>query len=431
MFDDDFRDDLAGDLNNDPARTARTARAARAAHAAHDFPRDDSHRDDPLPQDLPDTCADLADLADACASSSSDTSPLPDLIPNLFPRRSLNLLVHLPFTGATRFLLPQLANYADQLPFLNLAPVSSPDQLGMILCARDPRDTRHRLHQLGLDRLLAPGVLPIVKRPVTTVSAEKGTRSGGSGGSAGSTSSHPSSPPDLSLCDISALYRMLLDRQAREWQFQCAHTPSTFPRPAAPRRPRFLIIESIHLLVPPTKLNDPHAVAELSNQLKQFCEDRDCTILGTLPISKTRGDASYKRLSEKIYGSIQWATAASSLLFFEEVDTYPVYRRVTLASKAARGPLAPLWATFNDVGALIIAPQPARPGDGKRAQLYAMLAEEPDETVRTRADFQSWGLQLAYSESTVDRWIAHAVKEGRLMRIGTGPTTAYQKARVN
>ena len=116
MFDDgrdDHFDDLTSDPNSDPTF-------------------DDIH------EDTHEASMDYLNDLHGLPPSISGTVALPDpdiiaspIIPGLFPRNTISFLVHTPFSGSTRFILPQFDNYAAGLPFLGFAVPDKPEQLGM------------------------------------------------------------------------------------------------------------------------------------------------------------------------------------------------------------------------------------------------------------------------------------------------------------
>jgi hypothetical protein len=375
MFDDD-RDDHFDDLTSDPNS---------------DPTFDDIH------EDTHEASMDCLNDLHGLPPSISGTVALPDpdiiaspIIPGLFPRNTISFLVHTPFSGSTRFILPQFDNYTAGLPFLGFAVPDKPEQLGMILCSRDRIETKVMLHDLDLSHLSAPGTFPVVKW-------------------------------SCNLDDqIEPLHEFPLEASYKE-----------LTRLADGREPRFLLVESIQLLAPQNKLNDPHAVVDLFNRLKQFCRDRDCTILGTAIMSKTESSDRRKHIPYRIYGAAQWTMGASSIIALEEYNDTSTLRKVVILSKTAHQKTPPLWVDFDLQGRLMPCAAPENRRDTAQSKLDETLAIAEPGAQFTRADFLNWGESLGVGTRTIDRWIQACVQFQILKKEGSTTGAIYTKSRPN
>jgi len=337
-------------------------------------------------------------------------------IPGLLPPHSINLMIYSPFSGSTRFLLPQLDNYAAGLPLLGRFPLPGlPKQLGMILCARFEDETRQRIEELALDHLTEQA-FPIVKWEAVQKECqnrwERGRDGGGGGG--GSDSGRDR------FEDQAEFYKLMLEASYDRLTLL-----------AGGRAPRLLIIESIHGMVPPTKLSDPHTIIKFYNDLKEFCHSKDCTILGTVIASKTKQGNHYEDVPHQIYGSVQWAVGTSCLIKLSSYSRKSTVRRVTVFAKAARESIGPLYADFGEYGRLNLCAAPEVYADSKQGRLDGRLDEAGGGTEFGRSEFLDWGSEMDMSIRTVDLWIAAKVASGELVRRGSARAAVFQKPQVN
>src|ERR1700690_473509 len=152
-------------------------------------------------------------------------STLPDIVPGLFPRETISLLVHAPHVGAKRFILTQLNNYAnltDDLPFLDIGIIGPREQLGMILVSGFEDEIQRHLTEPNLEHLTKKS-FPRVKWT--------------------GLEDQPEFFDNLKLC-LNSTYDML-----------------TYA--AGGRPPRFLLIESIHGMIPSAKINNADTIIKL------------------------------------------------------------------------------------------------------------------------------------------------------------------------
>lgn len=326
----------------------------------------------------------------------STPAPPPFTIPGLFPRRSVNLLIGTPKSGRLRFILPQLDNYAAGLPFLNLPVPSPPEQLGMILCARKWDSVWGKLRQLDLTTLTRPQVFPIEKWSC--------------------------SPDDQS----EPLHQFPLE------------LPYQRLTATAGRPPRFLFVEGIQLVLTSGKSNDLHAVAEFFNRLQAFCDQHDCTILGTVGMAKAKRGDQYELLPHRILGSAQWAEATSCLIGIEKSSPSSEIRRIT--TMASEGPQPVLYADFDLQGRLLLCDRPERPAEAVMSVFTSRIEAADPGTVFTRKEFLEWAdsinLQARLKGEapkigirTVDRWIGESLDLGRL--VATAGRGEYMKPLMN
>lgn len=325
--------------------------------------------------------------------TDAPTDPLSyPIVPGLFPRHSINLMVYSPHTGTMRFLLPQLDNYADPSPspsiFLEI-PVPAPRwPLGMVLCSRFPDEIRQKISHLDLHHL-TPQSFPI-------------TRYNGK----------PTKDKSENLEAMLLFLHESLD--------QLTYL-------ANGRQPRFLVIESMHALIPPHQPNDPHPIIDFYTTARTFCETRDCTILGTVIASKARPGSAYDSLSHRISGNAQWGVGASTIIGLEETNRQSTLRKITIHSRSARTPLGPLWADFSLSGRLDLCSSPDSRREGTQTRLDEALACAEIDQEFTRADFLAWGDAMGVTARTVDRWIRTAVEYGFLERDGATRSATYRK----
>lgn len=312
-------------------------------------------------------------------------------MPGLIPRESISLLVHAPCTGSKRLLLSQFNNYAnpiDDLPFLDI-PIPGPRvQLGMILISAFVDEIEQRVEELGLDHLTKK-TFPVVKWP--------GLK-------------------EKDQVDYFEGVRLLLDGS-----YECLTAK------AEGRRPKLLLIESLHGMVPSKRISDVDVIIELFNTLKKFCIEKGCAILGTIAEAK---DRPHGRTPSRILGSVQWAMNASSILGLEEWKPPATIRRLNIYSKTARGQLGPKWADFKQ-GRLLICAAPENLRSTKQDRMFDVLGEEGVGDEFDRATLLKWGKGVGVGVRTVDKWIAKCVDLGILIKGGTPAATVFRRGLPN
>jgi hypothetical protein len=324
-------------------------------------------------------------------------------IPGLFPRNSFNLLVFTPKIGTWRFLLPQLANYAMGRPFLDIPHPcpDRPEQLGAILCGKETSQVRDGIQSMGLEEELTEARFPMIQWKMAEPTEEKKADDG-----------------DFAL---DRLYEELAEEAGIE--------------------PRFLVVDCLYLLLrSKIHIADPVAVAKFARRLHEFCRERHCTVLGTIPAAKTKAGEDYQTLAHRIYGSVQWGVAASSLMLIERYDELSSFRRVRIESGLSRSTHEVRWVDFDLQGRLMLRPAPEQPGrrGGKAEKLEEAvgLGEWGPGDRWTRAEIiakvREWGEGegVAISAMTVDRWLARCIEEGLLAKEGQTSRVVYWKARV-
>jgi hypothetical protein len=335
---------------------------------------------------------------------TSPTSPSPlyaatATVPGIFRRRSVNLIVGKSKIGRMRFALTQLNAYADQqVPTFLDQPVTTPVQLGCVIGAQADQ-LLHDLRAMGLENLTRPGVFPVVSwRPSRAEDSEP---------------LHPLKVP----------YGQLVG--------------SSF----CPAPPRFLLIENLQSLLPSGDATRPKEVASFMDQLQEFAQDRDCTILGTVGTPKMLKGQGYASLPERILGCIQWAEVADTLIGIEGITATPRnglgkeeakrYRRVVIMPAGSQE--FQVCSRFEPDGRLVLCGWPENKVWSATGQptLEARLGAEREGKRFESDEFYRWGMQAELSERSVRRWIAAAVGAGLLIREGQGPLTVYVKSRAN
>lgn len=314
-------------------------------------------------------------------------------VPGLLARHTVSLLAGAPFSGRTRFLLPQLENYAAGLPFLGIPCPAPPEQLGMILCGTEPAAIQRRLDQLGLDHLSDPAVFPLAQ-----------------------WSGDIKDPEEYGLLfpdsfPLEGCYRNLTDQ-------------------AGGRPPRFIIIDSIQMLSPRGRASDFHSVSLLYYWLVAWCRYRNCTILATVVTAKARKDSGYTSVREGIFGSVAWSSRAHAVITIDECKVGDTYRKIQVTSKSYFGAFPTLYATFGEYGRLVLCDDPDLPRTTYLEQLDQRLADA-DALEFTRGDFLEWGEELAIGTRTVDKWISTRAEAGILTKTGARRSVIYSKSRAD
>ena len=340
--------------------------------------------------------------APAALAALASLSPLyapTATVPGIFRRRSVNLIVGKSKVGRMRFALTQLNEYADlaQSRFLNQA-VAAPVPLGCVIGAQADQ-LLYDLRAMGLENLTRPGVFPVVAyRPSRLDDAEP---------------MHPLKVPYEQLLNLSSC--------------------------SAP--PKFLLIENLQSLLHEGDANRSKDVARFMDQLQEFTQERDCTILGTVGTPKMLKGQGYGSLPERILGCTQWAEGADTLIGIDPVlatvknglgkDEARRDRKVTVLPAGAEE--FQLCSRFEMDGRLVPCPWP----EGRtwcvtgQPVMEARLGGEREGKKFKPGDFYAWGMQAGLGERTVRRWLGAAVEAGLLVKEGQGPLTGYVKPRSN
>jgi len=336
------------------------------------------------------------------------TLPTHPTIPGLFPRESVNLLSFTPKIGTWRFLLPQLANYAAGRPFLAIPHPCprKPEQLGVILCNKQVRAMREKIVGMGLEEELDEATLPIVKWE--SKSAGKGRRGDGQGAEGSAAGEEDGE------FALDRLYEDLVE--------------------AAGMEPTFVIVDSIYLLLRSReRIGDPVAIGEFTDRLYEFCRQRRCTVLGTIPTAKTRPGDEYQILSHRIYGSVQWGVSTSCLMLIERYSELSTFRRVRIEASLSRNEHETRWVDFDLQGRLMLRPQPESAAMVKTDMLEAMVAVGQWEPERRYARAEILAMvregteagEVGISVATVDRWLKRSVEQGVLRKEGETTRARY------
>lgn len=320
-------------------------------------------------------------------------------VPGLFRRRSVNLVVGKTKVGRMRFALTQLNLYAALVePRFLRCLVTAPVQLGCVIGSQADQ-LLFDLRAMGLENLTRPGAFPVVSyRPSRADDAEPW---------------HPLKIP----------YEQLIR--------------SSF----CPSPPKFLLIENLQSLLPEGDPSRPKEVAKFMDQLQEFAEERDCTILGTVGTPKMLKGQGYGSLPERILGCIQWAEGADTLIGVDPLvgsaknglsrEDAKGYRKLTVMPAGAQE--YQLCARFEQDGRLEVCdwPEGGAWSVTGQAVLEARLAKEREGRRFTGEEFYGWGMQEGVSERSVRRWRVAAVGAGLLVQEGAGAATVYVKPRAN
>lgn len=326
-------------------------------------------------------------------------------VPNLFARRSINIIVGDVKTGRTRLALTNLNTYADPLSpiFLGL-PVHNPVRLGCILCMRDKDRTLNDLTTMGLDNLKHLGTTPGAGFPIHRWYASEAETS---------EALHLLKHPYESL---------FMDKDHR--------------RELGPP-PNFLLVENLQSLLPSGNTSNEKEVTIFLDQLRRFCNANDVTVLGTVGTPKaTKGYAACHRIK----GTSLWADGVDTLISFEEVRASSsngltraeanLYRRLTIIPPGR--PRTIQWTRFSvEDGRLLTTETPSPSGSIGIPMLYQMLSLSPTGATFTRVDFDEWGMRAKVSDRTVTRWVGECLKGGQLRKNGHAATTTFTKQADN
>ena len=317
-------------------------------------------------------------------------------VPDLFPRASVNLLIGNTKIGCLRFILPQLDNYVAGLPFLSVAsqaPEFPPEQLGIVICGRQKAAVKGKFTSLQLTHLNQPGVCPVVRWN----------------------------------CAIT-------DQHEPEHEFPLEQPYRDLTKLADGRKPHFLFVEGLQLLMLSEKANTQRGVAVFMDQLHKFCDERDCTVLGR--VGKSKASEHYADLAHKILGSSQWGVSASTLINFELLNQQSTIRKITIQSsegyekKYGRF----IYADFDLQDRLLPVPQPDRPERPSEAAFRQMTTNLNDAEPGTRfirVEFLEWGWRYGIKDRTVGKWIADKLESGELVREGPDRSAEYIKPLPN
>lgn len=310
-------------------------------------------------------------------------------VPGLFPRRSINLIIGLPKSGRLRFALTHLNTYADPLTplFLDHPLHRPPEQLGCVLCGKDQEQIWNRVREMGLDNLTTPQSFPIIRW-------------------------QPSKA---------------IDQGEMEFPLDAPFTKLTI---AAGRKPTFLLIEGLQLLMARNEQNEQQAVAIFMDRLQEFANQQDCTILGTVGTPKI----NYGNLPHRISGAAQWGEGTATLLGIDPVKataknglTKPeahTYRMLTL--KPSGRPEETHWTRFTSDGRLVITDPPQASILTGQPLLDQMLALAAPGRYSMR-DFIEWGEKADASPRTVRRWVESNVMYKYLVKEGGTSDAVYVK----
>lgn len=320
------------------------------------------------------------------------------IVPGLFARRSINVIVGDSKTGRFKLALTNFNSYADPARSLFLDyPVQNPVRLGCILCFKDRDQTVNNFRAMGLDNLARTGTFPIMR--------------------------WHSSDETEALHPLVGPYRALQMADPKQGRFHDIPPPN------------FILIENLQLLLSSGNSSGEKEVAVFLDLLRKFCNENDVTILATVGTPKT-GVYSH---CQRIKGTGLWADGVDTIISLEEVKGNPSnglsremaenYRKLTIIPPGQ--PRIRQWARFQMNGRLCLVREPeARMVTGPE-MLYKLLGDEGEGKMFTRGDFMAWGTKSDVGERSVDRWIGECVAGGVLRREGHRGATRYVKVTGN
>jgi hypothetical protein len=309
------------------------------------------------------------------------------VVPFLFPRGSLSYIIATPKTGARRFILSQMENYAAGLPFLNIpsqAPEFPPEQMGIVVCGCRASEITDRIERLGLTHLQKPGVCPVVRWDAATAR-----------------------------------------KQPEKFPLQAAYEAVGLMGKRGD--PKFLFVESIQLLMISGKSNDQQPVGEFVSQLLEFAEAMQCAIVGTVGTAKVY----YRKLSQRIAGSSQWGVGASTLIGIDvnEKSKTKMRKVVIQSSEGFEETFGSVfYADFDDRRRLVPCepPEPEeRPTAVGMREMTTRLEMAEYGSLYTRTQFIGWGKENGVGRRLVGEWIAEMIQMGMIQPEGTNRDRSY------
>jgi hypothetical protein len=293
-------------------------------------------------------------------------------------------------SGKTEFILNQFDNYMAGNGFLGYGIGTSPVQLGAVVCSRS-----HDYYQRKVNKF------PILNSNFQNFPYEMWK---------------PSRENNLpSLQNLRDTFDRLCERTCGRGDI------------------KLLLVENCQSLMPSKKWNDPGSITEFCAALREFLEDRNVAMLGTLGTAKMKRGESYSQLADKVFGSGQWAHEAETLMGIErhQPGYVPGQKKSTLRFlevQAEDGSEKAIWADFNGDGHLVPIERCAEDWFASpTADLDAWLAAAPIGQKFIRDEFLEWGQRVNIGETKTKAWINLQVAKGRLDRQGLTRNTIYEK----
>lgn len=336
------------------------------------------------------------------------------VVPGLFPRKTISYIVGSLDSGKTSFALNQLNDYVEGRGFMgygiepqepSIDPAAQPDpkaltpplQAGAIICCSSESDLRESLEKF-------PALQDTKRFPFAMIA------------------------------------RLPEGERTLEADMEVLRTAYTqLTAEASGQSVRFLLLEGIQYLMSSGKHNDLRKSWEFCRAIREFCEERDITVIATIGMAKARRGEYYPVLGDRIYGSVAWAQAASTLIVLEDYDTEKraehrsQMRRVIIQTCQAATKV--LYAGFSEEGrlelveAILDREKKASPSFGA---LDRRLEDEIPGKVFTKNDILDWEIKVndkLISERTIERWLSTISdpEMGFLLREGQGKNTTYRK----
>lgn len=343
--------------------------------------------------------------------------PPTPIIPGLFPRKTINYIVGSLSSGKTSFALNQINEYIEGRGFLGYG--SEP--------GTPPEPSADSLVPAQLELL----TLPVQVGAIICCSSESDLRE--------SIQNFPALQ-DSKRFPFAMIARLAEGERTLAADMEVLRTAYTqLTAEASGQSVRFLLLEGIQYLMSSGKHNDLRKSWEFCRAIREFCEERDVTIIATIGMAKARRGEYYPVLGDRIYGSVAWGQAASTLIVLEDFDPdkkaehRSQVRRVIIQTR--RAATKTLYATFNEDGrlelveAILEQEKRASPSFGA---LDRRLEDEIPGATFTKDTILEWEVKLdgnLISERTIQRWL-EALSDpemGFLQREGKGRSTTYRK----
>lgn len=331
---------------------------------------------------------------------------LPPIVPGLFDRHSINIIVGNSFSGKTHLALNQLNDYIEGRGFLGYGideitgqALVPPVQLAQINCLQSYDQAFHAADCFS-------SLKDQQKFPIEQLEIEDDASDGMKTG----------------MIALEEAFQRLLKR-----------LPQGSP-------PELLYLEDIQSVLNGDRATDQNKTRKLFILLNKFCLRHSITIVATAITPKpTKVETNYLRVTDRIYGAVTWGQVSRTLIGIEYTDLTPrpdtnkptSERRIKIQTRDALE--RTLYADFDEDGILKLVQKPrVDEAAQNNDKLDAMLELVPAGEIFTRAQFLEWGATLEISESSVDRWIrARSLPEmGFIEKVGQGKNVLYKKPQV-
>jgi hypothetical protein len=175
-----------------------------------------------------------------------------------------------------------------------------------------------------------------------------------------------------------------------------------------------LIIDGFTALTPQGKYNDHKIVADYLVTLGRWIKKKNLTVLGIMPIAKSKGDERAKIPRQRVYGNVVWEHYSETIFLLESVkedDPENPLRKLTVLPRNSAEFCLDL--VFDDAGRLV-----EQAAEVSALVLETKLAKLDPGTETDRATWIKWGAEGGISRASVDRWLAKSLHNGKLTKSG-------------